>query len=227
MSLRNKPIVAIDGPAGAGKSTISKMTAIRLGYTYIDTGAMYRTVTLKAMQDQVNLADQEAVERVAERIDMAFVPGAVGEVMLDGQNVSQAIRTPEVSRNVSAYVASYSGVRKVLVALQQAMGKEGGVVMEGRDITTVVFPDAEVKIYLDAGQEERARRRYEELKAKGQEQDFNELLDDLKKRDLEDMNRPGGALQCVDDAVKIDSTGLTVDEVVNKIVEVVKAGETV
>ncbi len=221
MTKRNQPIVAIDGPAGAGKSTISKLVAQRLGFVYIDTGAMYRTVTLKAMRQGIDLSDQQAVEAVARTINMAFVPGAIGEVMLDGVSVGEDIRTPEVTRNVSAYVASYSGVRKEMVRLQQAMGQNGGVVMEGRDITTVVFPDAEIKIYLDASQEERARRRYRELEAKGQPQPFEELLHDLKKRDLEDLNRPGGALTQVEDAELVDTTGLNLDQVVAKIEDVV------
>lgn len=221
MTKREQPIVAIDGPAGAGKSTISKLVARRLGFMYIDTGAMYRTVTLKAMQDKVDLGDRQAVEAVAGTINMAFVPGTIGEVLLDGVEVGQAIRTPEVTRNVSAYVASYPGVRQEMVRLQQAMGKHGGVVMEGRDITTVVFPDAEIKIYLDASQEERACRRFRELQAKGKPQSFEELLRDLKKRDEEDLNRPGGALKQVADAVRIDTTGLTIDRVVAEIERVV------
>lgn len=222
MADRRQPIVAIDGPAGAGKSTVAKLVAQKLGFRYIDTGAMYRTVTLKAMQQKIDLTDGQAVESVAEKIDMAFVPGAANQVLLEEQDVSQAIRAPEVTRQVSAYVANYPGVRRAMVNLQQEMGRQGGVVMEGRDITTVVFPDAEIKVYLDASQEERARRRYLELQGKEPKQDYQELLHDLIKRDKEDLERPGGALKKVDEAQPIDTTGLSIDQVVEKIVALVK-----
>jgi len=225
MSKRRKPIIAIDGPAGAGKSTVAKRLAELLGYLYIDTGAMYRAVTMKAMQAGVDLTDQAAVELIARQVKLEFVPGKIGMILLDGEDVSAAIRTPEVSRNVSACVASYPGVRKILVSTQQEIGAQGGVVMEGRDITTVVFPDAEVKVYLDASQEERARRRYEELKRQGQEQPFAELLADLKQRDIEDLNRPGGALQCVPDALVVNSTGMSIEEVVEMIIQTVRQRE--
>jgi CMP/dCMP kinase len=225
MSQKRNPILAIDGPAGAGKSTVAKLLAKTLGYLYIDTGAMYRAVTLKAMQAGVDLASQTQVESIAQQAELAFVPGEVGTILLDGQDVSRAIRTPEVSRNVSAYVASYPGVRKVLVTSQQEMGAQGGVVMEGRDITTVVFPDAEIKVYLDADQEARAHRRFDELKSKGQEQSYEELLADLKQRDEEDLNRPGGALKCVSDALVINSSGMTIEQVVETVVRTVREKE--
>ena len=225
MKLRSKPIIAIDGPAGAGKSTVAKAVAQKLNYLYIDTGAMYRAVTLKSMESGIELADQKAVEQIAEMISLQFIPGKIGTILMDGRDVSGAIRTPDVTRSVSAYVANYAGVRRVMVAQQQQMGQDGGVVMEGRDITTVVFPDAEMRIYLDADQTERAGRRFEELKHKGKEQPFEELLADLKKRDQEDLNRPGGALQCVKDAVVINSTGLTIDQVIDSIIQAVRKNE--
>jgi len=222
---RKQLIVAIDGPAGAGKSTVAKAVAAALNYRYIDTGAMYRAVTLKCMQAGVNLADQEAVEDAARQVRLEFVAGRAGMILLDGQDVSEAIRTPEVSRNVSAAVASYPGVRRAMVEQQQAMGREGGIVMEGRDITTVVFPDAEIKVFLDASQETRARRRYEELKAKGQEQPYAELLADLKRRDQEDLNRPGGALKRAPGARVVDSSGQSVADVVSAILALVRKRE--
>lgn len=222
MTLQRKPIIAIDGPAGAGKSTVAKLLARTLGYLYIDTGAMYRAVTVKAMQAGVDLTQQTEVEVAAQEAKLEFVPGEIGTILLDSQNVSQAIRTPEISRNVSAYVANYPGVRKVLVTRQQQMGAVGGVVMEGRDITTIVFPDADVKVYLDADQAERARRRYDDLKIKGQEQPYAELFEDIKRRDTEDFNRPGGALKCVPDALVVNSTGMSVEQVVETIIQSVR-----
>ncbi|NTV52895.1 MAG: (d)CMP kinase, partial [Candidatus Firestonebacteria bacterium] len=189
MSPKPKLIVAIDGPAGSGKSTVAKLAAQRLQYTYIDTGAMYRAVTVAVMRQGLDPADQTAVEQVARASHIEFVPGKTGRVLLNGEDVSEAIRSPEVSRLVSAHVASYPGVRQVLVAAQRAMGAHGGVVMEGRDITTVVFPQAQVKIFMLASQESRALRRFEELRLKGKPQAYAELLADLQKRDAEDARR--------------------------------------
>ncbi|MDX9755270.1 MAG: (d)CMP kinase, partial [bacterium] len=164
---RNKPIIAIDGPVGVGKSTVAARLAAQLGLLYIDTGAMYRAVTLQAMRRQLDMEDQDGIARMAQtlRIEFQRIDGVL-HITCEGEDVSEAIRAPEVSKNTSA-VADNPAVRHHLVALQQKMGRDGGVVMEGRDIATVVFPDAEIKIYLDADPEVRAQRRYEELLAKG------------------------------------------------------------
>lgn len=214
MSGRQRPIIAIDGPAGAGKSTVARRLAEQLGFLYIDTGAMYRAVTLACMRRRILLTDQTAVEAAAREATLAFVAGRPGVILLDGEDVSAEIRLPEVSRNVSAYVASYPGVRRVLVAGQQRLGAAGGVVMEGRDITTVVFPDAELKVFLDASQEVRARRRFEELAGQGRPQRYEDLLADLQRRDVEDRNRPGGALKQAPGALVLDTTHLSIEQVV-------------
>lgn len=214
MTKKRGLIVAIDGPAGSGKSTVARRLAECLRYAYIDTGAMYRAVTLKVMRENRNLQDASEVESAARAARLEFVPGEAGKILLDGRDVSEAIRTPEVSRNVSAYVASYPGVRKTLVEAQRRLGGGGGVIMEGRDITTVVFPQAEIKVFLHASQEERARRRFEELQAKGDPQPYDELLADLRRRDVEDNERPGGALRRAPDAEELDSTRLSIAQVV-------------
>ncbi len=227
MNSPKKVIVAIDGPAGSGKSTVAKLVAQKLGYAYIDTGAMYRAVTVRAQKLGLDMNNRDAVEAAAREAKIEFLPGQTGKVLLDGNDVSEAIRTPEISRLVSAHVASYPGVRQVLVDLQRRMGEAGGVVMEGRDITTVVFPNAEVKVFMSASQEARANRRFEELEAKGKFQLFNELLADLQRRDREDAARPGGALVCAPDAHTLDTTEMTVDQVVDAVVALVqKKAET-
>jgi cytidylate kinase len=216
--MRAKPIVAIDGPAGAGKSTVAKLAARALNYMYIDTGAMYRAVTYYAMRQGLDLADAKTIEAAAASLALDFPPGKPGAILINGRLVTEEIRTPEVSRMVSAHVANYPGVRRAMVAQQQALGRQGGVVMEGRDITSVVFPDAELKVFLTASQEERARRRHAELSAKGMTQPLAEVLADLLRRDLEDAQRPGGALIQTPDARPLETTGLTVDQVVATIV---------
>ena len=222
MTARPRPIVAIDGPAGAGKSTVAKRVAAALGYRYIDTGAMYRAVTLKVIREGRDPADRTSVEEAARRGRIEFVPGETGTVLLDGRDVSRDLRTPEVSRLVSAHVASYPGVREVLVARQREMGAEGGIVMEGRDITTVVFPDAEIQVYLTASREERARRRHAELAGRGVPQPYAELLADLERRDREDRERPGGALRRSERAVCLDTTGMPLDAVVTRVADLAR-----
>ncbi|WP_432642669.1 (d)CMP kinase [Acidaminococcus sp.] len=211
-----KIIIAIDGPAGAGKSTIAKKVAARLGYAYIDTGAMYRTVTLCFLESSQPFSE-EAVTRIANRIDIAFqYRDGVNRVFVDGREVTDEIRSLEVSQNVSK-VAAVGGVRTAMVAAQRKIGERGGVVMDGRDIGTVVFPRAQLKVFLTASVEERARRRYLELKEKGVPVDLADLEKRIAQRDALDENREISPLRCAEDAHYLDSTALSIDEVTEQI----------
>lgn len=216
-------VVAVDGPAGAGKSTISKLVAGRLGYTYIDTGAMYRAVALKVLESKLPLEDEEIM--IAARdvdIDLRNEDG-VNKTYLDGRDVSTEIRTLEVSRSVSK-VAAVGFVRERLTELQRAMAKRGGVIMDGRDIGTVVLPDADVKIFLTASVAERARRRYDELKAKGLDVELGSIERDIAARDKLDSEREIAPLKQADDAILIDSTSMTIEEVADKMIELINRG---
>lgn len=228
MTDKMKDIVAIDGPLGAGKSSVAKEVARRLGFTYIDTGAMYRAVTLKAMRrysDTLKDQDPEALTKLAEQTHISLRPGQSGtRVFLDGQDVSEEIRTPELTRNIT-YVDRVPGVRKRLVSLQQEMGDKGKVVMEGRDITTVVFPDAEHKFYIDASIDERARRRFRELRRKGYDVDMDKLKKDIVTRDEHDMNRAVSPLKKAPGAVVVDCTGMSIEDVVQFILHNVRGAE--
>jgi len=214
--------IAIDGPSGAGKSTVARALAKRLGYIYIDTGAMYRSVALRVKEKLISPEDESALSRLASSLHITLI--AEGEeihVFCDGQDVTEAIRTPEISR-LASHISKQKGVREALVRMQREMGKEGGVILEGRDIGTVVFPDAEVKFYLDAESDERARRRYDEMVEKGVEVDFKETQEELVQRDHNDMHRDHSPLKKANDAVYIDSTHRSVEEIVeemNRIVE--------
>jgi len=214
-SRRNAPVVAIDGPVGAGKSTVARLLARRLAYRYVDTGAMYRSVALVAVQQGVDLGDEPAVVGIAESLSIEFQPGPGGEqrVVANGADVTAAIRSPEVSDGASI-VSVYPGVRRAMVAIQRRLGAAGGVVMEGRDIGTVVFPDAEVKVFLDASLEERARRRYEELRSRGAAVDFDSVRRTEEERDRRDATRAHSPLRPAPDAVIIDSTDRSVEETV-------------
>lgn len=210
-------VIAIDGPVGAGKSTVARALAQRLGYRYVDTGAMYRAVAWQATHRGIDLNDRAAVAEVARAIQVEFVPGAGGQrVVAQGTDVTEAIRSPRMSEGASV-VSAYPEVREALVALQRRMGEGGGVVMEGRDIGTVVFPNAEVKIYLDASLDKRARRRHEELRAKGEAITFEGVREALRERDHRDSTRAHSPLRAAPDAVVIDSTTLTVAQVVDEI----------
>ena len=209
--MQEKFIVAIDGPAGAGKSTVAKILAEKLAYIYIDTGAMYRAIAWKCLQVSEQLT-KEIIEKLARNTCVKFVPTQHGTgVYVDDIDVTEAIRTPEVSANVSA-IAQNEMVRKVLTAMQQEMGKSGGVVMDGRDIGTCVFPDAKYKFYLTATVQERAKRRYKELVAKGYDCQLEELQADIAARDYADMTREISPLTKAIDAIEVDSSTLTIQE---------------
>jgi len=213
--------VAIDGPAGAGKSTVARRLADRLGFTLVDTGALYRAVALAARRAGVAWDDEVKVVDVARRVEasrlLELVPDAEKgvRVMLDGQDVSDAIRTADMGMGASR-VSAMGGVRAALLALQRQAGEKGGVVLEGRDIGTVVFPDAEVKFFLTASPEVRARRRYEELVERGQKVDYAATLAEVKARDENDTNRPIAPLRRADDALLVDSSNRAVDDIVEE-----------
>ncbi len=206
--------LAIDGPAGAGKSSVAKMVANRLNFTYIDTGAMYRATTYKAMELNLDLSDPTQFEFL-DHIEMKFKNGVL---YLDGKNITHEIRTNEVNNNVSI-VASHVPVRNKLVMLQQKIAKNSNVVMDGRDIGTVVLPDADLKIYMSATVEERARRRFEENKVLGIKSDYFGLIEEIKRRDLIDSSRNYNPLRKADDAVFLDTSKMDIDEVADKIYE--------
>lgn len=215
-------VIAIDGPAASGKSTTAKLVAKKLGYLYIDTGAMYRAMALKAQQQNVSLRDMDSVERMLESTVIEQKTGPDGVLtFLDGRDVSQEIRTPEMSLAASD-ISAISAVRKRLVRLQQDMGRHGGVVMEGRDITTVVFPKAEVKVFMKASITERARRRMEELKSKGIEAGQEEIEKQIELRDEQDSQREDSPLTCSPDALVIDTSALTIDQQVKMVLDAVR-----
>lgn len=215
-------IVAIDGPAGTGKGTIAGLISKRLGYTYIDTGAMYRCITLKMINEGINLdADISIIQDLLERTKIEFINiNDKQRVFLDDEDVTEEIRTPKVNELVSP-VSAIKEIRIKLVDMQRELGKASNVVMEGRDITTVVFPNAEVKIYLTADAEERANRRYKELIEKGIETTYEETFESIRKRDENDMKKEMGALKVAEGAIIIDSTKMSIEEVYEKVLEVI------
>lgn len=210
-------IIAIDGPSGAGKSTLAKRLAKELQFIYLDTGAMYRALALKVLRRGVDLADDARLEElIAEtEIDLQESHGKL-EVLLDGEDVAAQIRTPEVSQMASK-VSALRVVRSRMLELQRMMGKRGSVVAEGRDIGTVIFPEAEVKVFLDASVGERARRRYDELKAAGRVVDLDETRREIEERDKRDSERDVAPLRKADDALTIDSSSVNADEVAARV----------
>jgi cytidylate kinase len=215
-------IVAIDGPSGVGKSTTSKLVARELGIPHIDTGAMYRAIGLAATRRGIDVRDAEALERLASQTRIEFLPGDPPRVLLDGEDVTSLIRTPEISMAAS-HVSAAPGVRRVLVRLQQDLGHRSGGVLEGRDIGTKVFPETPHKFFLTARPEVRARRRYDELVARGQDADYESVLADSLLRDRQDSTRTDSPLTHDETYQIVDTSDLGITEVVEKIVSSVRA----
>ncbi|MCM8764877.1 MAG: (d)CMP kinase [Candidatus Omnitrophica bacterium] len=215
-------VIAIDGPAGAGKSTVAMLVARKLGFLYIDTGAMYRVLTLKALRLKLDLNNKESLIEMSEKSIIELIQDANGcKIFLDGEDVSKQIRTEEISAN-SHFVASIPEIREILWKVQRSYRNSHDIVMEGRDIGTVVFPDAEVKIYLDASPEERAKRRYLQLKAQGTEINIENIKDEILLRDERDSKRAIAPLTKHPEAIIIDTTSMTIEQVVATIVETYK-----
>lgn len=217
-----KIAIAIDGPAGAGKSSISKVVANELGYLYIDTGAMYRGVTWAVLDSHVDVKNQKDVEELLPLLDLTLVPTANAcKVFVKGQDVTNLIRQQQINENVST-IASYKGVREYLVERQQAMAAVGGVILDGRDIGSVVLPKAELKIYLTASVDARAKRRWLEVQGTSNEQSLEDIKKNVESRDEMDKNRDESPLVCVEDAIVVDSSNMTFDETVEHILHLVQ-----
>ncbi len=229
--MRHKVTIAIDGPAASGKSTVGENVANTLGFLFFDTGIMYRAVTLAVLRSNISPMNEVEVSHLAERIQIDILPpskmdGRKADVMIDGQDFTWEVRGKDVEANVSV-VSSYKGVRDAMTAQQRKIGTRGDVVMVGRDIGTVVFPNADLKIYLEASAEERARRRFDELIARGEKADYEEILIATRKRDDIDKNRIIAPLRPAEDAVILNTDGMQVDEVVKAILKLVHANELI
>lgn len=225
--LDHRKVIAIDGPAAAGKSTVARELADALGILLFDTGSLYRAVTYAALRRGVDLSDGDALAHIATTCDIELRPatiedGRLADVLLDGRDVTWELRSPEVDANVSR-VAAYPAVRTALLDLQRKIANGNEVVMVGRDIGTVVTPTAGTKIYLDASVEERARRRYHDIRKLGEDLDYASVLDDLRERDYKDSTRATAPLKAADDAIRIKTDGLTVDEIVLQIERIARA----
>lgn len=212
-------VIAIDGPGGAGKSTIAKLLANKLNYLHLDTGAMYRAVTLAALRRNIDFKAEEKLVDLAKKIDITF--DEQGEIFLNGENVSEEIRTAEVNAHVSE-TAAVKGVREVLVEKQKQLAQNNKVVMDGRDITTVVLPEAEHKFFLTASLEERAKRRYQEVKSKGETADYEKIKKSIARRDKLDSEREHSPLKQAEDAVLVDTTDLSIEQVLVKMIKIIE-----
>ncbi len=216
-------IIAIDGPAGSGKSTIAKIVAEKLRFRYIDTGSMYRSVAWKSLQEKITLGNEDAVANIARETKIELVPRENGQsVFIDGEDITSQLKEETISRG-AAIVAAQPAIREIMTAKQRELGKQGEVVMDGRDIGTVVFPQADKKFFMDADPEERGRRRFTELKDKKQiaNADLATIIEQVKQRDHEDRNRKIAPLKKAEDAILIDTTHLSIDEVVEQIMKTI------
>jgi cytidylate kinase len=228
VATRKRPVITIDGPAGAGKSTVARAVAGALGFSYLDTGAIYRTVALAAQRSATGWCDEPAVARIARdvagrrRLRFETAEGGAQRVLLDGEDVSEAIRAPEMGAGASM-VSALPAVRDALLDLQRDLARGGGVVMEGRDTGTVVMPDAELKFFLTAAPSERARRRCEEMRAKGMKVDLRETEREIEQRDRRDTERAAAPLRQAHDALAVDTTGLSIDAVTETLVRRARA----
>lgn len=211
-------IIAIDGPAGAGKSTVAKILAHKLGFLYIDTGAMYRALTLKALEEKIDIKDEHKIIEVASKANIDLINNRDGslKVLLDGRDVSCQIREARITKFVSD-IAKIKGVRDLMLGLQRGFAKRGNCVLDGRDIGTIVFPNADKKFYIDADFKERVSRRHKELNDLSQDVTLNDVQSDLANRDSIDSTREFAPLKKADDAIYIDTTNMSIEEVVNKI----------
>lgn len=214
-------IIAIDGPAGSGKSTVAQLIASRLNFKYIETGSMYRAVAWKAQQAGIAPEDPERIAEIARTISIEFQPGDERQkVMVDGEDLTPVLKTEIIGR-LAAIVAANKAVREIMVAQQQDMGRNGNVVMDGRDIGTVVFPDADKKFFMVADQKERAQRRHEEIKVKSPEVTFEKIYEQLQQRDFEDENREVSPLVPAKDSIRLDTTQMSIEDVVAYMIEMI------
>jgi cytidylate kinase len=214
-------IIAIDGPAGSGKSTVAQLIASRLNFKYIETGSMYRAVAWKALHADIDPEDAERIAEVARTISIEFQPGTERQkVMVDGEDLTPLLKTETIGR-LAAIVAANKAVREIMVARQQDMGRNENVVMDGRDIGTVVFPDADKKFFMVADQKERAQRRHEEIKIKSPEVTFEKIYEQLQQRDYEDENREVSPLVPAKDSIRLDTTQMSIDDVVAHMIEMI------
>lgn len=222
---KKKITITLDGPAASGKSTLGEKIAKKLAYVYLDTGVMYRAVTLAAIRHKIDIDDEKAITEMAEHLDLQIQTPSVddgrsNDILLDKEDITWEIRSEEVEAHVSK-VSTYKGVRVALTNLQRKMGQKGGIVMIGRDIGSVVLPDAEIKLYLDASVEERARRRYLELIKRGKSTTYDFILSDLKRRDKIDSSREHAPLKIPEGAILIDSDHLNIEQVFNRTMEII------
>jgi cytidylate kinase len=220
----SKIVIAIDGPAGSGKSTVAKEVAKRLGLQFLDTGAMYRCIALRAKRSGLGPVAGDAIARLGEETMIEFGPGDPQTVLMDGADVTNAIRDPEIG-NLASAISVHSSIRKLLVQQQKEVVAKGGVTLEGRDTTTVVAPHAQVKVFLTASIEERARRRHLELQQKGSKISLTQIAAEIKERDERDTTREDSPLKIGDDVTVIDTDGLSVEEVIEKVLELARKVE--